>query len=64
MLADVFDLMPGIAVGKILIQRDENTPDKRPIFIYSKFPSDIAEKKRIFVLDPMLATGGSAACCI
>lgn len=27
-------------------------------------PVDLAKKKRIFILDPMLASGGSCACCI
>ena len=64
MLQPVFDLIPGISVGKVLIQRDESKADKRPIFYYSKLPEDIHLKKRVFVLDPMLATGGSASVCI
>lgn len=60
----MFDLFPGISVGKILIQRDESTIDKTPIFFYMKLPADIKEKKRIFILDPMLATGGSVCMCI
>mmetsp|Transcript_18938 Transcript_18938/g.21215 ORF Transcript_18938/g.21215 Transcript_18938/m.21215 type:complete len:131 (+) Transcript_18938:276-668(+) len=58
MLQKMFELMPGIKVGKVLIQRDETTEDKRPVFYYSKLPASIADK-RVFVLDPMLATGGS-----
>ena len=42
MLNECFNLIPGITVGKILIQRDEETVEKTPIFIYMKFPSDIA----------------------
>jgi uracil phosphoribosyltransferase len=57
-------LIPGISVGKVLIQRDESTEDKRPVFYYAKLPDDIKDKKRVFVLDPMLATGGSASVCI
>ena len=64
MLTEVFNLLPGCAIGKVLIQRDESTPDKRPVFYYSKLPEDIAQKKRVYVLDPMCATGGSAAMCI
>ena len=64
MLHKVFDLMPGISVGKVLVQRDEESPDKHPIFYYSKLPKKIAEKKRIFILDPMLGTGGSCKCVI
>jgi uracil phosphoribosyltransferase len=31
---------------------------------YSKLPEDVASKARVFVLDPMLATGGSVLMCI
>jgi len=54
---------PGIAVGKILIQRDENHPDKIAKLFYSKLPQDIASHFVILV-DPMLATGGSAITAI
>lgn len=64
MLTEVFNLLPGCAIGKVLIQRDEESADKRPVFYYSKLPQDIAEKKRVYVLDPMCGTGGSAAMCI
>jgi len=57
MLQQAFDLLPGISVGKVLIQRDEATAE--PIYYYHKLPDDIAEKKRVFIVDPMLATGGS-----
>jgi uracil phosphoribosyltransferase len=56
--------MPGIAVGKVLIQRDEESADRNSVFYYSKFPDDISSKARVLVLDPMLATGGSAEMCI
>lgn len=46
-----------IRIGKILIQRDEGTA--KPIHFYSKLPKDISERY-ILLLDPMLATGGSA----
>ena len=64
MLTEVFNLLPGIAIGKVLIQRDEESEDKHAVFYYSKLPETIADKKRVFVLDPMCATGGSAAMCI
>lgn len=51
--------VPGCSVGKILIQRDETDPEKRAILLYVKLPDDIAQKQVILV-DPMLATGGSA----
>eukprot|EP00354_Favella_ehrenbergii_P006490 CAMPEP_0170464788 /NCGR_PEP_ID=MMETSP0123-20130129/9373_1 /TAXON_ID=182087 /ORGANISM="Favella ehrenbergii, Strain Fehren 1" /LENGTH=240 /DNA_ID=CAMNT_0010730517 /DNA_START=10 /DNA_END=728 /DNA_ORIENTATION=- len=64
MLGELFNLLPDVAIGKVLIQRDESSTDKRPIFYYAKLPERIEEKKRVFVLDPMCASGGSAAMCI
>lgn len=46
-----------VRIGKILIQRDEETGTPR--LFYDKLPSDIADRY-VFLLDPMLATGGSA----
>lgn len=51
------DICQKIRIGKILIQRDENTA--KPILFYHKLPKDIAERY-VLLLDPMLATGGSA----
>jgi uracil phosphoribosyltransferase len=53
----------GISVGKILCQRDESDPEKKAKLFYSKLPKDIASKKVVLV-DPMLATGGSACLAI
>jgi len=50
---------PGVAIGKILIQRDETRPEKLPELFYQKLPRDIAERFVILV-DPLLATAGSA----
>ena len=61
LLEAVRKLTPGIRVGKILIQRDEETEDKRPIYFYKKLPADIADCY-ILLVDPMLGTGGSAVC--
>jgi hypothetical protein len=33
--------MPGLSVGKILIQRDESKPDKPPVLFYKKLPKVI-----------------------
>jgi len=55
--------VPGVAVGKVLIQRDESAPGKEPRLIYVKLPADIAEK-RVLLVDPMLATGQSAEMAI
>ncbi|KAK3308664.1 uracil phosphoribosyltransferase-domain-containing protein [Chaetomium strumarium] len=46
-----------VRIGKILIQRDEETA--RPRLFYDKLPEDIANRW-VLLLDPMLATGGSA----
>ncbi|KNC50510.1 uracil phosphoribosyltransferase [Thecamonas trahens ATCC 50062] len=48
-------------IGKILIQRDEETT--LPKLFYSKLPKDISERT-VLLLDPMLATGGSAKAAI
>lgn len=55
------DVCKDVRIGKILIQRNEE--DARPILIYHKLPEDIAERY-VLLLDPMLATGGSALCAI
>ncbi|OMJ24915.1 Uracil phosphoribosyltransferase [Smittium culicis] len=47
----------GVRIGKVLIQRDEETA--MPKLYYSKLPLDISDRY-VFLLDPMLATGGSA----
>ncbi|KAI8378897.1 uracil phosphoribosyltransferase-domain-containing protein [Blakeslea trispora] len=46
-----------VRIGKILIQRDEET--HQPKLYYSKLPKDISSRY-VLLLDPMLATGGSA----
>ncbi|KAI8091117.1 uracil phosphoribosyltransferase-domain-containing protein [Gilbertella persicaria] len=46
-----------VRIGKILIQRDEETHE--PKLYYSKLPKDISSRY-VLLLDPMLATGGSA----
>ena len=53
----------GISVGKILCQRDESDPEKKAKLFYSKLPKDI-EHKKVILVDPMLATGGSASLAI
>merc|ERR1711990_1204786 len=63
MLEAVRSLVPGISVGKILIQRDEESKEKLPRMYYEKYPPNI-ERKKILLCDPMLATGGSAAMAI
>jgi len=53
----VRDCCRSVRIGKILIQRDEET--SRPKLFYDKLPEDIASRW-VLLLDPMLATGGSA----
>ena len=51
------ELVPGASFGHIGLYRDEVT--HLPIEYYCKLPSNIDEKE-VYVIDPMLATGGSA----
>ena len=57
MVDGILNLVPSAKVGHIGMYRDETT--KKPVPYYCKLPADIAERD-VFVLDPMLATGGSA----
>lgn len=57
MLDAMLQMVPAAKVGHIGLYRDENT--FKPVEYYTKLPSDI-ESRDVFVLDPMLATGGSA----
>ncbi|KAF9258047.1 PRTase-like protein [Marasmius fiardii PR-910] len=57
MEAGLREVCRSVRIGKILIQRDEETA--LPKLFYSKFPPDIAHRY-VLLLDPMLATGGSA----
>lgn len=50
-------LIPGCTFGHIGLYRDEVT--KKPVEYYCKLPSDISNRE-VYLLDPMLATGGSA----
>jgi len=61
MLDALLDLIPGARVGFVGLYRDEET--LRPVEYYSKLPSDLAERD-VLVLDPMLATGGTAAAAV
>lgn len=54
-------LVPNAKVGHIGLYREPET--HQPVEYYCKLPSDIGERQ-VFVLDPMLATGGSAAAAI
>ena len=57
----MLSLVPNAKVGHIGLYRDPETHE--PVEYYCKLPKDI-EKRQIFVVDPMLATGGSASAAI
>lgn len=57
MVDGVTKLIPAARIGHIGLYRDEKT--LKPVEYYCKLPKDIAERE-VIVVDPMLATGGSA----
>ena len=57
----MLELVPNAKVGHVGLYRDPDSHE--PVEYYCKLPADI-EKRRIFVIDPMLATGGSASAAI
>jgi uracil phosphoribosyltransferase len=61
MVNGVLRLIPTAKVGHIGLYRDPET--LLPVEYYCKLPTDVQERQ-IIVLDPMLATGGSAAAAI
>ena len=61
MLDAFLELVPAAQVGYVGLERDEETAVARTY--YEKIPADLDEAA-VFLLDPMLATGGSAASAI
>ncbi len=61
MVDGVLQLVPAAKVGHIGLYRDPET--LLPVEYYCKLPSDV-EERELFLLDPMLATGGSANAAI
>lgn len=61
MVDGMLNMIPTAKVGHIGLYRDPET--KKPVEYYCKLPEDCGERE-IFVVDPMLATGGSAAAAI
>ena len=61
MVEGMLELIPAAKVGHIGLYRDPDTLD--PIEYYCKLPAD-CEEREVFVVDPMLATGGSCAAAI
>ncbi len=61
MVDGMLSLVPNARVGHVGLYRDPDT--HMPVEYYCKLPSDI-DKREVFVVDPMLATGGSAVAAI
>ena len=61
MVDGILTLIPSAKVGHIGLYRDPDT--LHPVEYYCKMPNDIAERE-VIILDPMLATGGSASAAI
>ena len=61
MVDGILTLIPGAKVGHIGLFRDPETLE--PVKYYCKMPPDI-EEREVIILDPMLATGGSASAAI
>ena len=57
MLDGLINAIPNAKIGHVGLYRDETT--HKPVKYYYKMPQDIANRE-VIVLDPMLATGGSA----
>ena len=57
MVDGALELVPAAKVGRIGLYRDPET--HKPVEYYCKLPADIGERE-VIVIDPMLATGGSA----
>ncbi len=61
MVDGMLTMIPAAKVGHIGLYRNEDTLE--PVEYYCKLPKDCAERE-VFVVDPMLATGGSASAAI
>ncbi|APB31624.1 MULTISPECIES: uracil phosphoribosyltransferase [Vagococcus] len=61
MVDGMLELIPAAKVGHVGLYRDHDTLE--PVEYFVKLPADIADRQ-LFVVDPMLATGGSAIMAI
>lgn len=61
MVEGILELIPAAKVGHVGLYRDPETLE--PVEYYCKLPDDIAERD-VLIVDPMLATGGSAAAAV
>ncbi len=61
MVDGILELMPAARVGHVGLYRDPETLE--PVEYYCKLPEDIGERE-VMIVDPMLATGGSASAAV
>lgn len=61
MVNGILKLIPPAKVGHIGMYRDPDT--LKPVEYYAKLPSDVKDRK-VIIVDPMLATGGTAVACV
>src|SRR5574340_510757 len=61
MVEGILELIPAAKVGHVGLYRDPET--LKPVEYYCKLPEDIGERD-VLIVDPMLATGGSAAAAV
>lgn len=61
MVDGILELVPQAKVGHVGLYRDHET--KEPVEYFCKLPQDV-EQRDFFIVDPMLATGGSAVMAI
>lgn len=61
MVDGILELIPAAKIGHVGMYRDHDT--LQPVEYFVKLPSDISERQ-LFVVDPMLATGGSAVAAV
>ena len=61
MVDSMVDMIPSAKIGHIGLYRDPET--HKPVEYYCKLPEDVGSRQ-VFVVDPMLATGGSAVAAI
>src|SRR5690554_5875060 len=61
MVGGILKLIPAAKVGHVGVYRDPDT--LAPVEYYGKLPSDVGERD-VIVVDPMLATGGSAVAAV
>lgn len=62
MIDGAFEVLPYAQVRHIGLYRDEET--LKPVEYYVKIPAELADDTLVYILDPMLATGGSAIAAV